>query len=141
MQITHTCSQNILTPLAPDLSLTFSLTHLFLTLSSGDGVLSPPPREPQDSQDDHMLLYLGRKRSTKGPFHTFILSPNCLGPGCQGWRSHHLPRLLSAILSYSSPSHPAASACLMLASPLLSSLPRPSLSSPPSPYLIVCPFK
>lgn len=32
MQITQTCSQNILTPLAPDLPLTFSLSYIFLAL-------------------------------------------------------------------------------------------------------------
>lgn len=145
MQITHTCSQNSLSPLAPDLSFTFSLSPLSLTLSSRDGDLFSQWGEAQASQDNMysrtLLNWEGKKRSRevlKGLFihvfyHWIILDPEvrigfhiifALPP------FFHPPLFKSLLLS-----HPA---CLTLASPLHSSSSRltqpsalPSLSGLP----------
>lgn len=154
MQITHTCSQNILTPLAPDLSFTFSLSPLSLTLSSRDGDLFSQWGEAQASQDNHMYSWMllnweGKKRSREGLkglfihvfYHWIILDPEvrigfhiifALPPFFH-------PPLFKSLL-HSHPLLPYAGQ----PPPLHFLMPHSALCSPlplPSPYLIFCPFK
>lgn len=147
MQITPTCSLNSLTPLAADLSLTFSASPP----SSGDGDLFSPWREPQASQGNRIGLLgaaelgAGEGRETLKGFcsHLFcqhIILDLDVRVGCHVIASARpaffplplrksLPTAPPAGLENASPRHPL---------PALGPL-RP-LPSPLS-YLIFCPFK
>lgn len=151
MQITPTCSPNSLSPLAPDLSLTFSASPPS-SLSSflwGWRPILRVEREPQASQGNRIVLLGasdlgtmaggGGKRVLKDLSSTYFTS-KLLGTWMSGLAFASGRPFLSASCLNPAPTAPPAG--LKLPSPCHPSAQAPRLPlPPPSPYLIFCPFK